>query len=77
MIESPIIGKLLAEAEAKAEAKAKEEVLLQVLLERFKVVPDDLRAAILAVKDPERLSVCVAAAVKARSLRKFREATGL
>jgi hypothetical protein len=73
MIESPIIGKLLTEAEAKRAA----EILLQMLSKRFKAVPDDLRAAILAVQDPERLTGWVDIALEKRSLRKFREATGL
>jgi hypothetical protein len=52
-------------------------MLLQMLLERFKTVPDDLRTAILAVQDSERLTAGVGVALKVRSLRKFREATGL
>jgi hypothetical protein len=73
MKESKIIGTLVAEA--KAEAKA--EMLLQVLRKPFKTVPDDLRTTILAVQDAERLTAWVETAPAARTLRRFREQTGL
>jgi hypothetical protein len=81
MTESKIIGSLLAAAEAKAEAKGKTEgkaeMLVEVLQKRFKKVPDDLRARILAEQQSERLSDWSEVALGVRSLRKFRERAGL
>src|SRR5262245_48529967 len=61
MQESQIIKELQAEARA--------EDLLQILQQRFKAVPDDLRAAILAVKDLDQLTPWIGLAVSARTLR--------
>ncbi len=73
MKESPTIESLFTEAKAESMA----EVLLQVLHHRFKNVPDDLRTAILAVQDPQRMTAWVDTAFAARTLRRFREEAGL
>jgi len=85
MQESPTIGRLLAEAkaeakaegEARGEARGRAEALLQVLRKRFKRVPADLRTAILAVQEPERLTAWVDTAITADTLRLFRQQAGL
>jgi hypothetical protein len=67
--ESPIVK----EWENMATANA----LLEVLQTRFKDVPADLRAALLAEQDSQRLTSLIQLAVKARSLGGFRKNAGL
>ncbi len=68
-------GKL--EGEVEGEIKGKLQALLQLLQRRFKKLPDDLRSAIEAVKDADRLTAWIDLAIDARTLRKFRESAGL
>lgn len=67
-------GEARGKVEGKAEGKA--ESLLQVLQKRFKKVPDDLRAAIVAAEE-SRFTGWLDIALGARSLRRFREQAGL
>ncbi len=59
------------------QAEAKAEALLQVLQQRFKAVPEDLRTAVLAVKDLDRLTAWIDLAVSARTLKGFRKQAGV
>jgi hypothetical protein len=59
------------------QAEAKAEMLIQILQKRFKAIPEDLRAAILAAKDPEQLTTWADVAFTVRSLRRFRQQAGL
>jgi hypothetical protein len=59
------------------EAKAAAQVLFRVLENRFKAVPEDLRTALLAEKDPQRLTDLVDVAFAMRSLSGFRKKAGL
>jgi hypothetical protein len=81
MKESTIIKQLEDAAEAKGvlkgEAKGTAKSLLKILQKRFKAVPEDLRAAILAVQDDARLSTWLDIALESRSLRRFRQETNV
>jgi hypothetical protein len=68
-------GLALGKAEGLREGEAK--ALLRVLQRRFKAVPDDLRAAVEAVQEAERLAAWLDLALEARSLRQFRTRAGL
>ena len=59
------------------QAETRAEDLLQILQQRFKAIPDDLRTAILAVKDLDRLTPWINLAVSARTLRTFRKQAGV
>jgi hypothetical protein len=76
-MESQVVKEWTAKARAEGEAKGKAEALLDVLQERFKAIPHDLRTAITAVNDADRLRGWIVLAVKERTLRKFREKAGL
>jgi hypothetical protein len=73
MLESPFLKQI--EDQAKAEARV--EDLLRFLEKRFKGVPDDLRTAILAVKDLDRLTPWIDLAATSRTLRSFRKQAGV
>jgi hypothetical protein len=71
--ESPFLKALEDNALAKGKTEGKAEALLQMLGKRFKTVPDDLRTAILAQTDSERLTEWTDLAFTVRSLKGFRE----
>jgi len=77
MKESQIVKEWEDKARAEGEARGKAELLLKILEKRFKAVPDDLRAAILAQQDAQRLTVWADIAFAVRSLRRFRDQAGL
>jgi predicted transposase YdaD len=62
-----------AEGEAKGKVEGEARMLLHILEKKFKQVPDDLRAAIQGVKEPERLTALADVAVSVRSLQRFRQ----
>jgi hypothetical protein len=76
-IEEKAFNEGMAEGEVKGEARGEAlgiaKSLIQLLEERFKTLPEDLRKAILAVQDGKCLSGWHKIAVKARSLRRFRQ----
>jgi hypothetical protein len=59
------------------ENKVRAEDLLQILAKRFKAVPDDLRTAIVAVNETERLVGWIDLAITSRTLRSFRREAGV
>jgi hypothetical protein len=59
--------------EDKAEARGQALMLLHLLQKRFKKVPDDLRASVLAIQDADRLTALADVAFAARTLRRFRQ----
>jgi hypothetical protein len=65
------------EGEIKGRTEGKAETLVQILNKRFKSVPDDLRATLLAEPNAQRLTDLVEIAIAARSLKTFRQKAGL
>ncbi len=59
------------------ENRARAESLVQVLQTRFKSLPDDLRDAILATNNQDRLFTWLDLAVTARTLKSFRKKAGV
>jgi hypothetical protein len=62
-------------AEGLAEGQAR--LLLRILEKRFKGAPAELREAILALQDADRLAALADLAFAVRSLRRFREQAGV
>jgi hypothetical protein len=59
------------------QAETRADDLLRILQKRFKAVPEDLRTAILAVKDLDQLGNWIDLAVSVRTLRAFRKQANL
>jgi hypothetical protein len=76
-MESKVVEEWTTQARAEGEGKEAAGLLLQMLKDRFKQVPDDLRAAMQDVKEIERLKGWGRIALEARSLRLFRQQVGL
>jgi hypothetical protein len=77
VMESQIVKEWTAKARAEGEAEGAARLLVRVLEHRFKEVPLDLRAAIEAVKEAERLTAWADVALEARNLRQFRTRAGI
>jgi hypothetical protein len=81
VVESQIVkewtDRAFAEGKAEGVSEGEAKALLRMLQRRFKKVPDDLRSAIEAVKDAERLTAWIDLAFDARSLSQFRTKAGL
>ncbi len=73
MIESPLIGKLLAEAETKAKA----EMLLHVIQKRYRELPEHLTAAVRACTESAQLDHWLDVALEAATLAQFRQQASL
>jgi hypothetical protein len=69
MKESAIIKEIVNETKA--------EMVLHALEKRLKSVPEDLRSAILAVQDSQRLDELHDLALESRSLHRFRQEANL
>jgi hypothetical protein len=70
-------SQIVKQWEQKAAAMAKAELILRLLEKRFEDVPDDLRAALLAESDAQRLTALFDVGLAARSLRGFRKKADL
>jgi hypothetical protein len=75
--ESAYINQFIAQGEAKGEAKGRMATLLEVLVEKFKILPESVETAIRGATDLDRLRSWTTAALKASTLEEFRAASGL
>jgi hypothetical protein len=77
MIESPLIAALLSQAEAKAKTEGKAEMLVDVIQQRYRQLPEEIARPIRACTDSAQLARWLSMVLEVETLAEFRQKTGL